>query len=653
MARKKAKPTKQEVLSPKANPISSQRKPKLPKNALWAILAALALTFVCFSQTLDYGFVAWDDDRNIYENEHIKTLQAENFWVNSKKIWTSTVIGNYNPLSIWTFAVEKVTYGMDQLGYWHLTNVLLHLLCVWLVFRIALLLGLSWRGAVFVALLFGIHPMRVESVAWLTERKDVLYGAFYLAALLLYIKGKQTGKSYWVWIILLFVLSLFSKIQAVVLPLSMILVDYYISGKLTWKSIVQKAPLLLISLGFGLAGIYFLSEQGSIDTNSNTYTSVQRIFVGTYSYVVYLVKAVVPYRLSPLYPYESSMPAYYYPSILALPAVLLLLWRAYEKEWRAVFFGLGFFSVNIFFLLQILGAGQGFLADRFTYIAYFGLFFMAGYGVDFLAKKYAAKAAILWASLAIIIAAYSALTYNQVGVWENSETLWTHVLRYYKNTTLPYGNRANYLRDQGRYTEALEDYSQSIRLNPNGHQAYNSRARLYFTMATTRDTLLLALQDYTKAIELSPNDGEFYVNRGATYARLGQGEQAIADLDKGLAIKPDHAVGYLNRSVIHNGMGNIPKALADIDSYLELRPYDANMWYEKGRASRQMGQAQAALAAYSRAIELNSGNGLFWHERARSKQQMGDMPGAKADMGRAIGLGYQGIDATLRQQLGL
>ena len=210
------------------------------------IALTLLLTFLCFSSGLQHGFVAWDDDRNIYENEHIKSLNDENFWANTKEIWQSTVIGNYNPLTIWTFAVEKKIYGMDDLGKWHLTNILLHLLCVWLVYKIALLLGIGWQGALFVAMLFGIHPMRVESVAWLTERKDVLYGAFYLSALLLYIKGKVESRNFMIWIVLLFILSLFSKIQAVVLPLSMILVDYYFEGKITWKSILGKAPLLLI-----------------------------------------------------------------------------------------------------------------------------------------------------------------------------------------------------------------------------------------------------------------------------------------------------------------------------------------------------------------------------------------------------------------------
>ena len=629
-----------------------EKKP-LDKRLLIGGLLALVVTFLCFSPGLDHGFVNWDDDRNIFQNEHITSLNAENFWSNTKDIWTSTVIGNYNPLTIWTFAIEKMTYGMEDLGKWHLTNILLHLICVLLVLRISKLLGLSWQGAVFVAFLFGIHPMRVESVAWLTERKDVLYGAFYLAALWLYVKGKVEHRRYTIWIMLLFILSLFSKIQAVILPVAMVLVDYYLDREFSWKSVVSKLPYFGISLLFGLLGIYFLSGEGSIDSNSNTFEAWQRLFVGSYSYMVYLVKSVVPYQLSPLYPYPHTMPWFFYVSMVMLPIVLYFFYWAYRNEKKVLFFGVGFFTVNIFFLLQILGAGQGFLADRFTYIAYFGLFFMAGYGFDYFVKRKSSQQSLIIGVAALVIAGYSYMTYEQVHIWKDSDTLWSHVLKYYKNSTLPYGNRANYLRDQGRVQEALADYSKSISLNPKGHQAYNSRARLYFNIAKGADTLQLALQDYNRAIELSPNDGEFYVNRGATYARLGQAEKAIQDITKGLELKPDHATGYLNRSVMYNALGNVDLALADITSYLKLRPYDSDLWYEKARAERQLGNVGVAIKSYDRAIELNAGKSLYWYERARTKAGSGDVNGAKVDLRRAIALGHKNIDPGLRQSLGM
>jgi len=619
---------------------------------LIAVFSALLITFLCFYNTTNNEFVNWDDDRNFYENEHITTINEENFWSNTKAIFSSNVIGNYNPLSIWSFAIEKRVYGLDKPGKWHLTNVLLHLICVFFVFRICLLLGLRWPGALLVTLLFGIHPMRVESVAWVTERKDVLFGAFYLSALYLYVKGKLNGKGYHIFIAILFLLSLFSKIQAVILPLSMIAVDYYLDGKLDFKSMLRKAPYFILSLIFGLIGIVFLKDQGSLE-NAVSYPTWQRIFVGSYSYMIYLIKAVIPYKLSPLYPYPPKMPAYFYPTIVLFPGVAYALYFMYKKQMKVWFFGLLFFTVNIFFLLQILGAGQGFIADRFTYIAYFGLFFIAGYYFDLAVREKPKWKYPLFGIAAVAMLVFGYMTIRQNMVWQNSETLWNHVLKYHKNATLPYGNRANYLREQGRIAEALRDYSKYLSLNPKGMQAYNSRARLYFDVGKTRDTLLLALQDYNSAIALDPTNGEFLINRGATYARLGDLDKAIKDMNEGLKYKPDHAVGYLNRSVMYNQKGNYQAALQDIESYLRLKPYNANLWYEKGRILRTLNRVQESIPAYSRAIQLNQRNALFHYERGRTYMALGKMAEAKRDIQMALSLGYKGVDPGVRQQLGI
>ena len=355
---KKSKRRKEKLKASK-KPELTKPESKLPsfwrnKFNLNAAIAALLITFACFYNTTSNEFVNWDDDRNFYENEYITTINQENFWSNTKEIFSTNVIGNYNPLSIWTFAVEQRVYGLDNPGKWHLTNVFLHMICVFFVFRICLLLGLKWQGSLFVALLFGIHPMRVESVAWVTERKDVLFGAFYLSALYLYIKGKLSGNNYFVFIFILFLLSLFSKIQAVILPLSMIAVDYYLDSKIDFKSILKKAPYFIMSLAFGLLGIIFLKDQGALEATV-TYPFWQRLFVGSYSYLIYVVKAIVPYKLSPLYPYAQQMPAYFYPSIVVFPALSYGLYYTYKNQMKVWFFGLTFFTVNIMFLLQIFG----------------------------------------------------------------------------------------------------------------------------------------------------------------------------------------------------------------------------------------------------------------------------------------------------------
>lgn len=648
---------KSKIVHKRAKNVSS-----LDRSVALLTLLPVIITFVCFLPSLSNEFVNWDDDKNFLENPLIQYLTDANFWANTKAIFTSGVIGNYNPLSIWTFALEKQFFGFDQPLYWHLDNVLLHLICVFLVYRIVIFLGLSKKAAFITALLFGIHPMRVESVAWVTERKDVLFGAFYLGAILQYIKFKLDGKNIrWIWIIVLFILSLFSKIQAVSLPLSLLAVDYYMDNKSSLgsfiKSVIQKLPLFLLSAIFGILGIIMLRNYGSLATveDATNFNFIQRLFVGAYSFTIYLVKAVIPYRMSPLYPYPATFPAYYYPAILIVPATLYLLYRTYKDEKKEIFFGMAFFIVNIIFLLQVLGAGQGYLADRFTYMAYFGLFFITGFYIDKILAKNQEKGKRVWYILisVILIIGYGILTYKQIGIWKNSGTLWTHVLKYYDKSTLPFGNRANYYRDLGKYNEALADYDRTLSLKDNQPQAYNSRARLYFELARERDTLLLALNDYNKAIELLPNDGEFWVNRGATYARLGEVDKAIENLTEGLRLKPDHAVGYMNRSIMYHNLGQTDLALKDIESYLKLVPTNGDLWYEKGRALRMLNRPEEAIAAYTEALkQITNNKGLVFYERSKTNFALNRIEDAKLDFQQCLQYGFNNIDPVYKENLG-
>lgn len=617
---------------------------KSEQNSLVWPLLLIIITFGCFYNTFDNQFVNWDDDKNFYEHPAIQFMAKGDFWQVTKYIFTHNVIGNYNPLANWTFAVEKMWFGFDKPMYWHANNVILHVICTFLVYRIGLKLGLNVLAAFILALLFGIHPMRVESVAWVTERKDVLFGAFYLAAISQYISYVKDQKNWrWLLIFVFFILSLFSKIQAVSLPLSLLAVDYYMKENIQWNIILNKIPLFILSLIFGLLGIYFLKDFGSLEAgNAGTdYHFIQRVFIGAFSFIIYLVKSIVPYRMSPLYPYPAGFPWYYYVSIVILPITLYVLWWAHTKKHKALFFGISFFIVNIIFLLQILAAGQGYLADRFTYIAYFGLFFIMAFYIQQYIQTQSQNKWYVLGPVVVVFLVFAKMTTAQNTIWKDSGTMWSHVIKYYQNTTTPYGNRANFYRDKGMYKEAMADYNKTISLKDEQPQAYNSRARLFFTMAKGQDTLLLALKDYNKAIEYEPDNGEFYTNRGATYARLGNINQAISDLTKGIELKPDHDVAYLNRSIMYQQSNRVDLAIKDIDSYLKLRPNNGDMWYEKGRAHRILSQNKEALDAYNKAISLDNSKPLFYYERSKTNFLLNNKSGALSDYQKAMGLGFK------------
>ena len=618
------------------------------QSSLIPLLIALAVTLIVFLPSIPNDFVNWDDDVNIIDNENLSELSFENV----KRIfnpYTGNVIGNYNPLTILTFAIEKHFVGLDATLF-HINNLILHLICVFLVFRIMLLLQLNPISAMIVALLFGIHPMRVESVAWVTERKDVLFGAFYLAAIyqyLLYHTEKQQNSSRLNWVLIFFVLSLFSKIQAVSLPLSLLAIDYYLKRPLDSNLIKEKVPHFFLSLLFGLVGVYFLNHFGSLEDDVTNFSSIDRLFIGAYSFTVYLIKLVIPYEMLPLYPYPKSLSGAFY----AAPAVVALAfagaWWAFKKEHRVLFFGFSFFFVNVVFMLQILGAGQGFIADRFTYIPYLGFFFIVG----FLYQKLMAERPQVKAFLPFIIGTYllgcAYVSAQQCKIWKNGESLWTHVINNSSNiASLAYGNRAYFRRSQGQSQAAIKDYQLAIQANPAKAAPYNSLGKTYFDLGQVQ----LALENYGKAIERDNSQVEFHVNQGAAYGAAGQIQKAIESLNKAEEADPNFDNLYLNRSLAYNNIREYNLALKDINKYLELKPKDASMWFEKAVTHRNMGAINEAIQAFNTAINLDSSVAAFYLERGRTYLGSNNRPQGVQDIRQAQSMGLK-IDPALLQQI--
>ncbi len=597
------------------------------------ILIVLAITFLVMSPCLKNGFVNWDDDRNVYEN---KTLEGPLSTKMIKEIFSSTVIGNYNPLTILSFAVEKHFFGKKPTTLpkaMHWTNMLLHLICTYLVYRIFSKLGLTVLMAALGALWFGIHPMRVESVAWITERKDVLFGVFFLSALYLYIKNiENSSKLRSLAIFVLFVIGLFAKIQMVALPLTMLVIDYWYNRPLNFSRIIEKAHFFLAALAFGIIGILVLKQEGSLDTNQ-VHEGIGRLFIGTYSLITYLIKWIFPYTTIPLYPYPDQLSIWHYLSVIPVLGLFGGIYVAYKKDMKPLIFGFMFFFVNIVFLLQILGAGQGYLADRFTYIAYIGLFFISCYYIQKIIEQNSASKMAIYSGLGVYLLFFAYLSFRQCGYWKDSGTLWTRVIEYYDNTPLPFNNRANFYRDEKMYDRAMSDYSRAIELKAD-HPTYNSRAKMYFE----RNMDEKALADYNIAIQKKPT-AEYYVNRGAAYAKLGRINEAINDFNKGLELDPTWKVGYLNRSIMHQTQNNFQAALNDINAYLKLDPYNGDLWYEGARCLRAVGKPNEAIPYYTEAIRLNPRFGLAYLERGRTYQGLGNQSAAQSDFQKAQQLG--------------
>lgn len=637
------------------------------------IAIALAITALCYWPSLKNGLVNWDDDPNILENVNLqqvgKNQSPSDVFQDIFSIERGAVIGNYNPLPIYTFALEKAATGgnFDEkfIRRVHLDNVLLHLLVVLFAMRVLLGLGIGRWGAFAGGILMGIHPMRVESVAWATERKDVLFAAFFFMAMdayIQYVKSETSGRKtvFFTLSMLLAVLSLYSKVQAVTLVVSLLLVDYWLRRPLKLGVFLEKAPLFAASVAMGLVNIHTLGKQGST-TDITGYNVFERLCIATWSFSTYLYKLIIPSPMSPMYPYPLPMPWYIYASPVIAAAVFgatYWLWKNNRREWV---FGFLFFFLNVAPMLQFVGAGQGYLADRFTYVPYFGFFFLAAWWYDQYQQD-AAKAMPVTIGLGVITLLFAYLTVRQIGIWKNGETLWTHVMKYqYDEETkkykvaLPFWNRGQYRRQNGDYDRALSDYTQAININPKDPNLYISRGKTYFELAGNnkipadkrQDFLQKALGDYTAAIEKAAaannilKKAEALVNRGAAYGMAGNYTPALADLNEGIPLNPNHKNGYFNRSIVYMSLQQYEAALADYSSYLKLDPYSSDILYEKGMLERSMNKPDEAIADLTRCIQIQPNHGLAYLERGRAYTAKGNQAAAQADLQKAAQLGVK------------
>jgi tetratricopeptide (TPR) repeat protein len=623
-------------------------------------IAVLIITALCYLPTLQNGLVNWDDDPNITENPNLERIGKGASWgetvANIFDLKKGAVIGNYNPLPILTFGIEKAIAGDFNTTLIHFTNLVLHLLTVLLAMRLLFRMGLGVWGATAGGLLFGIHPMRVESVAWATERKDVLFAVFFFAALLYYvrwIKSEDQGKRtrYYVFMLVLALLSLFSKVQAVTLPLSMLALDYFYRRPLNFKLIWEKTPFWLLSLAFGIINLITLKAQGSTVDDQTNFNILDRLCIGAYSFCVYLYKLLLPYPMSPLYPYPKPLPIWVYLAPILFVAIWFGVWRMWKADRRIWVFGALFFFFNVMFLLQVLGAGQGYLADRFTYVPYFGLFAIAAWYFDQYAKEEKWKSS-LQIALGALTVIYAIWTVQQIKVWKNGETLWSHVIKFEgKTNSLPYWNRAQFYRAQKKIDLSLRDYTQAININPTNPELYNSRGKTYFDLAMAKnpndpqfkETIQKAIADYSNGIR-QPNKkpashAELLINRGAAFGALENLQAAITDLSEGIQLNPDNKNGYFNRSIAYYNSGQLENALKDYQSYLKFDAFNANVWYECGMLYRALNRLPESLTSLNKAIELNPKFGLAYLERGRSKAQGGDKASAQSDYMQAKQLG--------------
>lgn len=580
---------------------------------IWIVAVAIVvITYITFSPSLKNEFTNWDDPTYVTDNPLVV-----NNTVPINEIFTTPVSLNYHPVTILSLAWNYQNDKLNPRGYF-LTNLIIHLLNTLLVFFFIFLLT---KGdvlcAAIVALLFGIHPMHVESVSWISERKDVLYVFFLTAGLITYLKYRESTKIIWYAVtLLLFILSCLSKGMAVVFPLILLLIDYYrqegtiktnrfaaVVKALKWKSSI---PFFVISLVFGVTA-FRIQSQGAI-SDMQVFTFFQRIMFASYGAVMYIVKFVVPVKLSAFYPYPNldasgNVPLIFYLSPFILLGIVALIYFLFRRE-KPVVFGFLFYIVSVVLVLQFISVGSAIMADRYSYLAYIGLSFPVGFYISKLWKEKNKTYALLKYPLTIIVAVgiiiLSYQTYARTQVWRNTETLWTDVISKYPNVETAWKNRGNYYGQRNRIDEAMHDYRVLVKMNSNDTKVYSNLGNVY-GLKGQADSALWA---YSKAIEIDSQNTDAYVNRAITYCMAKQYEKAFPDFEKALSIDSNIYSVYSNRAYAYFATGRYQDCVNDYTNYLRYKPEDAAAYYYRSQAYKAMGDNSASESDIQQATRL-------------------------------------------------
>jgi hypothetical protein len=560
----------------------------------WGALAVAFLVVLLYLPALGNGFVNWDDDIYVYANPQLRSIAPPSLLRAFTHIHPPS--GNWHPLTMVSHAVDYAMWGLRPWGH-HLTSILLHgcnaALVVLLAVRLLQARGcaLSKQGmlaaGVVAGLLFGLHPLHVESVAWVSERKDLLAALFYLLGVLSYLRyaGHAAG-AVGLWkdrryltTLLCFVLALLSKPMALSFPFVLLIIDWYPLDRLKdlRRILVEKIPFFILDLGLATVTVLAQRASGSFRPLAEV-TMGSRVLVATKAAALYLAKTLLPTGLLPFYSYPTRVSLWSwefgFPVVVMTAAILGCLVAV--KKHRAFATALACYGVVLLPVLGIVQIGPQAMADRYTYLPSVALVALLGAGCGVLWDRHAVAAA-WWKKACAVTAALLLLgllswqSVRQIGVWRNSETLWSRVVQYEPWNTEAYNNRASYYYDRGEYEKALADYDSALRVQPSLGQAharkrrsayFNDRAITYVRLGRYAE----ALADEGQAIELRPTQASYYFNRGNIYFLTGRYPEARDDLDRAIAASPVPVPAYFKkRGQIYRRLGMEDKALQDME----------------------------------------------------------------------------------------